>query len=109
MAGLAAYFTRSVWARELANLFAGEAVVLTLFLLSVAQTFWFEERFPSMGWLLQVLGYVFLATMPCLMVVPLFPAVGQLIAYLVLFLLACLSLSLLLRMVCWVKDRVQGQ
>lgn len=109
IAGVAAHFTKFVWVQQLALMFASEAVGLTLFLLSVAQAFWFEERFPSLGWLLQVVGYVFLGTMLCLMVLPLFPALGQVIAYLLQFLLASLGLSLLLRIVSWVMDQFQGQ
>ncbi len=97
--GLAARYTGWAGARVLAKMFTCYAIALSLFVLSVAQVFWFNERFPRLVRLSQCYFYGSVALLLISLALPLFPSLVVVLPYLAAFLLACLGLSLLLRLV----------
>ena len=106
VAGAAAYFTGNSWLRSLAELFLMEATLLSLFLLAVAQLFWLEDRFSNVpAWCWQVFWFLGLGQILCLLLALLRPVSLGLFA----FLLLCLMVSLLLRLVLWLLGRHQSQ
>ena len=110
--GALASITESSVLKTLAEMFLGEAVSITLLLLSLAQSSWVEERWPRIpNACYQLPGWLLVASVLSLVVGNL---TGQAwivhwaIAY-VLGMLALLLLSLPLRIVLSLWDRARGK